>query len=321
MLNQPDVPKEVVQLIEKFEISKAQISDNAKSLHWEFIEKTLFILPMNDLEAMRSVLILEAIGAQFVHNSQQGWGALLEKEDIPIQLLSKVKNIVIFEIPGVKKEQALINDGYHLLIIDHHHYNHLRLDRSQALSSLEQLCQLIGWQMDELDKAIAINDRSYIPGLKAAGISESLIRDIQIMGYLIQGRSYHKIIKGMQTAKNTIKSLPQQNGVYILKNKKESRLLLLELAIESPNGVVNVIEISKTKIGFSGSPKVVQALLKFDFTTMGYQQKTFKQFGGGDVQQSMYFAFIPKTPPSNYKELIPPQFEEKIVNDIFNCIL
>ncbi|KHD07305.1 hypothetical protein PN36_03595 [Candidatus Thiomargarita nelsonii] len=117
-----------------------------------------------------------------------------------------------------------------------------------------------------------------------------------------------------------IKSLPQENGVYILKNQKESRLLLLELAIESPNGVVNVIEISKTKIGFSGSPKVVQALLKFDFTTMGYQQKTFKQFGGGDVQQSMYFAFIPKIPPSNYKELIPPQFEEKIVNDIFNCI-
>jgi hypothetical protein len=308
--------KEIEKCLEQFEISPERLHTNR--LHWPLINKTLFIIPINDLEAMRASLILETLGAPFVHISPQGWGALLEKENIPKPLLEKVKEIVIFEIPGLKKEQALIQAGYHLHILDHHHYNHLGLDRSQPLSSLEQLCQLIGWEMDKLDKAIAINDRSYIPGLKAQGISEAQIRDIQIMGYLIQGRSYHKIITGMQNAQNTIESLPRENGVYILKNQKETRLLSLELALKSPNGIVHLIEITDKKIGFSGSPSVVQALLKFDFRNLGYKSGTFKQFGGGDVQQSMYFAFLPKTPPSNYQELIPSHLEDELVSYILN---
>jgi hypothetical protein len=64
--------KEIEKCLEQFEISPERLHTNR--LHWPLINKTLFIIPINDLEAMRASLILETLGAPFVHISPQGWG-------------------------------------------------------------------------------------------------------------------------------------------------------------------------------------------------------------------------------------------------------
>ena len=170
-------------------------------LHDERLQKTLFVLPVNDGEAKRAHLILQACRAPYIYQSQQKWGASLDNEVCVLRtLLSQpalrpVESVCLFELPGFRRnadgtilsEQELRQLGYRLKIIDHHYYHHC--DRQNDLSSLEQLCAYIGWTMNSDDYHVAVNDRSYIPALIDQGQPRQRIRANRGFELMAQGWS------------------------------------------------------------------------------------------------------------------------------------
>ena len=173
----------------------AKVSPGGKgSLSWERLEKTLFVLPKNDGESQRALELLRCCGAPLLHVSAQAWGACLEKE-LPLLdpfLLAKADTLLFLELPpqspqGVLAEQAFLEKGFQLRILDHHFSSFL--DRFHKESSLEQLCHYLGWRMDSVDRALAVQDRSYIPGLKALGLSQRAIYNLRLYDARAQGLS------------------------------------------------------------------------------------------------------------------------------------
>ena len=297
----------------EFNIPPEQIAAAKGRVDRALLNETLFVIPNNDGEARRAAEILRAAGASHLQISGQEWGATLDKEPLDPQKLSHVKRVVVFEIPGAETEVKLKRQGLEVIPIDHHAYK--GLDRRRPESSLEQLMALIHWPMSRTDEALAINDRGYIPGLKKMGLSEDQIRQIRKYDLIAQGRSEHDVDTAIRQAHDLIPSLPRRKGVYILDRvNADEAILKQELAIQSKDGLVSTFEIRPDKVGFSGNPAIVQALLKTKFEELGYEPGSFAQYGGGDPQASMFFGFKPTKPPKGESELIPRRVLEKIEN-------
>ncbi|MDP2361406.1 MAG: hypothetical protein Q8O14_11780 [bacterium] len=96
--------------------------------------------------------------------SAQPWGARLEGE--PTATFAGLgPEVWIVEMPGPTIEERLRRQGHTVRIIDHHWYwqqDGSVLDRRHALSSLEQVAQLLHVSLSPWEKAIALNDRGYI---------------------------------------------------------------------------------------------------------------------------------------------------------------
>lgn len=272
----------------------------------DYLASTLFILPDNDGEAKRAIQILTALKAPYLHISQQKWGATLDREWplVDKAVLAKVKGVAIFEIPGtadakgaaIPAEQAIIALGLRLDIIDHHYYDWV--DRYENESSLEQLCAKIGWQMSRIDYAIAVNDRSYIPGLVALGYNERQIRAFRNFDLIAQGKPLADIAKQQrkcQVVADELKAAKRGN-LWVIENLRVDRAILLqELALKSPDGLIQVFEMRPRKLGFSGHPGICAALLSLDFAALGYPYDAFN-YGGGDGKVSGFWGYKPKNP-------------------------
>lgn len=105
------------------------------------ISATVLVCPRNDEESLQILKLAEKINLATVV-SNQPHGAKLNKEK---NLLARVmeanpntKNIVIVEIPGLKEEEEIQDQGIGVVIVDHHRYDNL--DRMKSKSSLEQFC-------------------------------------------------------------------------------------------------------------------------------------------------------------------------------------
>ena len=293
---------------------------------WDYLHSTLFVLPYNDGEAVRAAQILQALPAPHLLVSQQRWGAVLEKEmpalraklgaqQASVSKARAIKTICIVEIPGqevdatgqLRSEQELRTQGWQIDIIDHHFYQWI--DRSHPLSSLEQLCAKINWQLSEFDTHIAINDRSWIPGLLAHGLTHAQVREVRAFDLQAQGHSAEKIARHTQAAqcwldagnvqasrvrKNT--HYPQacsptsmHDTLYVLgKSRVNSTILSQELALRHKDGLVNIFEGRKHKFHFSGHPAVVATLCASDFQELGYPSP-FLTYSGGDARFSQFF--------------------------------
>ena len=165
------------------------------SIDVDYVNETLFIVPRNDGEALRANQILSSIAAPHHHVSRQKWGASIDDEwqRLDPKTLKNIKRVLIFEMPGRREdksgelatEKRFRDMGIGVDIVDHHHYGWI--DRYRETSSLEQLCAKIGWEMDERDLAIAINDRSHVQGLKKLGYSALQIRDVRRYDMMAQG--------------------------------------------------------------------------------------------------------------------------------------
>lgn len=272
----------------------------------DYLHNTLFILPDNDGEAKRAIQILTALKAPHIHVSQQKWGATLDKEWqlIDQAVLSKVKRVAIFEIPGtaagkgeiIAAEQLICDRGLALDIIDHHYYDWV--DRYRPESSLEQLCAKIGWQMSAIDIAIAINDRSYIPGLISLGLNEAQIRAYRTFDLLAQGKPLADIQKQQRKCQSLTEELKKtkRGNLWIIDQLRVDRAVLLqELALKSPDGLIQVFEMRPRKLGFSGNPEVCAHLKALDFASLGYPYEAFN-YGGGDGTVSGFWGYKPKNP-------------------------
>ncbi len=285
-----------------FNVSPEDVARQCR-LRLDYINQTFFIIPHNDGEAVRCCQILRAVQAPFLHVSRQSWGATLDKEWPKINFASldksQVKNIMILEIPGladhpgalIAKEAELVELGFQLDIIDHHHYQWV--DRYKTVSSLEQLCDLIGWEMNDDDIAIAVNDRSYIPGLKALGLGKEAIRKVRQFDLVSQGNNTNYIDRHIKLAREWIPKLREEKrgDLWILDHPDVKQTYVSqELSIDDPKGYIQMFEIKGHKLGYSGRAEIVDMLLRSDFTKWESQTGPLKNYGGGDGVNAKFWS-------------------------------
>lgn len=294
-----------------FKIPSEQIAEGRARVDQAYLNETLFIVPRNDGEAVRAVEILEALRAPNLRVSKQAWGATLDREGLPARLPEGVKRVVVFEIPSIATESELRAKGIEVVIVDHHFYKDV--DRRRDDSSLEQLASLLNWPMSKVDMAIAVNDRGYIPGLKAMGLSEAEIREVRVYDTVAQGRSKEWVEETVRMSQEDIPKFKIEAGVVIIDRPvADEGILKQELAIRAHDGIAHSLIINNNRVSFSGDPKVVKALLETNFENLGYAAGSYAQYGGGDPKASMFFGFNPKAAPQNAKELIPFGVQRRI---------
>lgn len=141
--------------------------------------RKLWVVPRNDLEAQEIIRLLDE-HHQCVLISFQPWGATWAKLEQPIRdYLSSASSIIGVELAG--------SNSYGARNIDHHRYQ--EEDRSHPESSLEQVAAILRVGLSREQKLIAVNDRSYIAGMRREfpGIADWELRQIRQRDRRAQG--------------------------------------------------------------------------------------------------------------------------------------
>lgn len=216
------------------------------------------VAPCNDGESRTIVDICCRLGVD-CRVSKQPWGATLDLE--PESNLSNLRPIVIVvEMPSPEKETALERAGHHVVVVDHHSYPRLGLDRSQPLSSLEQVADHLGYELNRWEKGVAINDREYIFGLVDAGYSIEEVQNLRRYDLESQGVPTEKI----ETVKAALKVAPVKKGITILRLDFVNAGFAQDfLVMESPNTVRDLLILGGNpvrKAQFYGDPAKVVCL-------------------------------------------------------------
>ena len=309
----------------KFKLEQGLLRSNEKIVDQDFLRTSFFILPCNDGEAKRACEILLGLKVPFLHISSQRWGATLDKEwsKISWNQADGIKRVVVFEMPGqrlsgseIEFERCIKDMGLELVVIDHHYYRWI--DRYHQKSSLEQLCECIAWPLDWTDQAIAVNDRSYIPGLKQLGLSRDEIIQVRNYDLKAQGFKPDYIAKQMAKAPSVIEDLRgrKHGELWVLESAPIERIFILqELSLQSSSGLSNVLEIGPRKLSFSGSPQVVNHLLGLDYTKFGFA-KGYICYGGGDDSFSKFWGFRPRYSHESISKNFVEDLLVHIVNEV-----
>lgn len=147
------------------------------------LSSRVWIVPINDGEAVEIVGLLEALGERHLVSRQRHgatWANLepeLQSELVRLRAVEPGCSILGVEFAGP--------NPYGAANIDHHCYSDD--DRSNERSSLEQCAAILGVALDRHQLLVAINDRAWIPGLEAAGASPGEIAAIRAQDLVAQG--------------------------------------------------------------------------------------------------------------------------------------
>jgi hypothetical protein len=143
----------------------------------------LWVLALNDLEALEIRNLLESHGETVCYSSQP-WGATWANLETPIlDTLTRLRQhrpaaeIIGVELAGPNRFAAID--------IDHHTYSDA--DRSSPFSSLEQVADRLGVPLTRWQTLVALNDRGYIPAMLAAGASPREVVQIRSLDRAAQG--------------------------------------------------------------------------------------------------------------------------------------
>ncbi len=316
----------VVHVGSGFDFSKlsslTQLNINRKN------SSLLLVVPVNDQEALTIVDIGKASGAH-VLPLQLDHGSKLT-EDIKKQILKKAteigaNTIAIVELPGTSKvEEDIRASGKDLIVIDHHDYQDMK--RANPLSSLEQVANLLGFNLSSNEMAVAINDRSFIYGLRDLGLSQP-----DLEGFLSKSSAnfmknteaslaainkYSKIIK--------VPTEKQVEKVYVLSaNLGKIGEIAGALAIQEYPHSVNVLVLTND-LRFSGNPEIKDRL-KSAFGQLEGKQIFGAHYSGGDPQRSVFWGVkeIKETNslPGLYKIALEAISQRSILKEEFDEIM
>ena len=167
------------------------------------LSEDLFIVPNNDAEAVRIQEILSSNKQNFLVTQQQ-WGASWEglEDDIKQSLRQFKGKIYGVELKDPKNEFGGIN-------IDHHSYGQDD-DRTNNKSAIEQVAELIGYEMSIEDMFISENDKGYIPAMEKLGIKlhihnfalKNMIQKIRSLDRQAQGITEQQEQQAMEIIKS-----------------------------------------------------------------------------------------------------------------------
>jgi hypothetical protein len=123
--------------------------------------------------------LLERFEAFF--ETKQPWGASWKGLESKIQehLCNLYKNSIVYGIELSGK------NSFNAINIDHHRYRDE--DRSNKLSSLEQVAEILGCPLNRWRRLVAANDRAWIPGMLAEGASMEELEAVRNQDRQVQG--------------------------------------------------------------------------------------------------------------------------------------
>jgi hypothetical protein len=216
------------------------------------------ISPHNDGESRVIVEICRRLGVD-LRVSTQPWGATLDRE--PRENLQNLRPAVaVVEMPSATAEQQLASRGHQVIIIDHHYYPNLGLDRRAPKSSLEQVADLLDYKLDRRETAVAINDRAYIFGLLDAGCSINEILQVRQFDLEAQGIPRENI----ETVKKVLEVAPVYGGITVLRLDFVNAGFAQDfLVLQDPSVVHDLLILGGNpvrKVQFYGDPKKVDKL-------------------------------------------------------------
>jgi hypothetical protein len=140
----------------------------------------VWVVPENDGEGVEIVRLLRA-HVETVLVTGQHWGATWQalEPEIQSRLECVAPGTVVYgvELGGPNR--------YHAINIDHHKYKDE--DRSNALSSLEQVAAILCVSLSRWQHLVAMNDKAWIPGMLADGASADEIEAVRQQDRIAQG--------------------------------------------------------------------------------------------------------------------------------------
>jgi hypothetical protein len=178
--------------------------------------KRIFVVPKNDAEAVRIIEILQEKNEKLLITSQS-WGASWEglEEEIKKELheYDKKYQLSIDSKIAIYGVELKGNNEYNAIDIDHHCYDNE--DRSNKKSSLEQVAEIINYQLSNYDKMISANDTGYIPAMQnldidiAAEERESLIIKVRALDRKCQGITEEQEEQAIESIENNLEKIDE----------------------------------------------------------------------------------------------------------------
>ncbi len=225
-------------------------------------QNTTFICPKNDAESATIIDVLKRHNFEVRTSKQTTWFSPLDKE--PEETFENLKQIiVIVEMPGLEKEGKL-SEKHEVIIVDHHGYPSLGIHRENSKSSIQQVADLIGYELNYYETGISINDQEYIYGLVKKSYSEEDIKKIRALDLKMQGYTPEEFqINSEDQQKPTF--YPPDVYHYQTRIPKYSFLIDLHV-IQQKGQFTNIVitgpsdEKKKNLIFFSGSMEKISKL-------------------------------------------------------------
>ena len=176
--------------------------------------KILFLLGGHDLEMIEIRQILEEHKIDF-EDKKLSWGATLSTYE---DLLKDAESYT--RIYGIELIED-ISPPKNYTAIDHHGH------RWCEASSLEQIAELLGMELDREQRLIAANDRGHIKAMRAAGASEEEIAKIRQKDREAQGVTQEEEKLARAEAQKAI----QRDGLWIVETKLERPTPLADILL------------------------------------------------------------------------------------------
>jgi len=147
------------------------------------MHERVWVLAVNDGEAVEITRLLLERGERVVI-SKQRWGATWAGLEPSIQgVLRQFREAhADGEIVGIELGGPNL---YGAVNIDHHRYGND--DRSNPLSSLEQVAARLAVRLDHRQQLVAANDRGFIAGMEEMGATGAEVRDVRAQDLAAQG--------------------------------------------------------------------------------------------------------------------------------------
>jgi len=289
-ITERQVPKKFNKYMEENVDKNSPVKIELSPEQKELIANTTLIIPDNDGEAHLTIEIAKKLGID-VRVSNQAWGARLDQElkTNPDILSSAKKTLIIFEMPSKEIEENLKQQGKLIEIIDHHQYQDD--DRSKEESSLEQFLKkfnLTDKQLKDLGfdprfvKGVAINDKTYIYGLRQAGYSEEEIKKIREYDTRAQFKNKYDeiLIRNEELYKNKI--IKGDVVIIFSKENDNNSIVCDKIVFDNPQKIPKILDIRKNDKGeivfiyFSGPTETVKKLKEEAKPSFGGSDKTEK---------------------------------------------
>ena len=241
----------------------------------------LFVVPNNDGEAVEIQKLLKDNGWNYLVTNQ-AWGASWDglEDSIKNEINSgKYKFVYGIELQG--NIQLRVDKVWNIINIDHHKYEND--DRSNSLSSLEQVANIIGVTLTEYQKAVAYNDIHGIKGLKRK--YKEYVDAVAIQDMLAQGITEEQI----QIAKESVKEAETIEDLVIVRCQ-HSKTYPIKANIDYNN---ILIFSDDGEVNFEGNGQICIALQK-EFE--GWSGGNLPKYGfwGGYVDKEKVLNFVKK---------------------------
>lgn len=170
--------------------------------------KNIFLLGGYDLEMETIRDLLIQYGQEYV-DKRLSWGARLQEY---ISELREFGNDDEYKIYGIELDESGVEIPGNYFAIDHHN------NRENEPSSLEQVCTLLGVEVDKRLHLIAANDSGYIPAMEKMGATKEEIDNIRRRDREAQGVTDEEEAKA-EEAITTLERIGDVTFVYCPTNR------------------------------------------------------------------------------------------------------